>query len=287
MPRRSVFPYVGGKSYEATWIVSQLPDHRTYVEAFGGAASVLVSKPRSGFEVYNDKNGDVYNFFEVLRDRPDDLVEFLTPLDYSRDRFDAWNDRWYRDEDPIDDPVERAGIFFYLQMGSTLGVPRKVEGLKTTGVGSPARTFVNARERLRDWADRFEGVVVENRDYRDLVETYDDERTLFYLDPPYHDPKENYYLDEKFDHGELATVLGELEGMAVVSYDTLPAPLDDLVDERGWVVETREVQSSGSRTRPGETSSETERLLLTFDPRETPRFVDEDQRTLGAVLEDG
>ena len=69
--------YHGGKWKLATWIIGYFPAHRVYVEPFGGGASVLLRKPRSYGEVYNDKWGDVVNVFEVLRDDGQRLAELL------------------------------------------------------------------------------------------------------------------------------------------------------------------------------------------------------------------
>lgn len=60
--------YHGGKFRLAPWIIEQMPDHVCYVEPFGGAAGVLLQKPRSYAEVYNDLDSEVVNLFRVLRD---------------------------------------------------------------------------------------------------------------------------------------------------------------------------------------------------------------------------
>ena len=93
----SAFPYVGGKTILAEWIIDQLPSHTVYVEPFGGSASVLLNKPRSNVEVYNDLDGDVVQFFEVARERPDELELFDDP----------------DSTDPILDEIEDAGPLLY------------------------------------------------------------------------------------------------------------------------------------------------------------------------------
>ena len=60
--------YHGGKYRLAPWIIDFFPAHECYVEPFGGAAGVLLQKPRSYAEVYNDLDGQVVNFFRVIRD---------------------------------------------------------------------------------------------------------------------------------------------------------------------------------------------------------------------------
>jgi D12 class N6 adenine-specific DNA methyltransferase len=59
--------YYGGKWNSALWIIKHFPPHVHYVEPCGGAASVLLQKPPSELETYNDLSGDIVNFFRVLR----------------------------------------------------------------------------------------------------------------------------------------------------------------------------------------------------------------------------
>jgi len=73
-PWRPALRWHGGKFMLRGWVLEHLPAHRIYTEAFGGAASVLLAKPRSYAEVYNDLDSDVVAFFRVLRD-PDAAQE--------------------------------------------------------------------------------------------------------------------------------------------------------------------------------------------------------------------
>ncbi|CUS06446.1 protein of unknown function (plasmid) [Candidatus Promineifilum breve] len=61
-PTRPALRYRGAKWVLSSWIVSCLPaDHDSYIEPFGGSAAVLLNKPRSNLEIYNDLDGDVVN----------------------------------------------------------------------------------------------------------------------------------------------------------------------------------------------------------------------------------
>lgn len=71
---RPALRYHGGKWRLAPWIIRHLPPHRVYVEPFGGAASVLLRKPRAYSEVYNDQWGRVVDVFSVLRN-PEQAAE--------------------------------------------------------------------------------------------------------------------------------------------------------------------------------------------------------------------
>jgi DNA adenine methylase len=98
--------YYGGKWRIAPWIVEQMPEHRTYCEVFGGAAGVLLRKPRSTVEIYNDLDSQVFNFFRCLRDSAQRarLIELIDLTPFSREEFDL-------SYEEASDPVEAARRF--------------------------------------------------------------------------------------------------------------------------------------------------------------------------------
>lgn len=59
--------YPGAKWGMAQEIVQIMPPHRSYLEPFAGSLAVLFNKPRSAIETVNDIDGDIVNFFRVLR----------------------------------------------------------------------------------------------------------------------------------------------------------------------------------------------------------------------------
>ena len=83
---RPIVRYHGGKFLLANWIISHFPPHRVYVEPFGGGGSVLLRKPRSYAEVYNDMDGEIVNVFRMVRDRGDELLRVLVAGGYGAAR---------------------------------------------------------------------------------------------------------------------------------------------------------------------------------------------------------
>lgn len=103
MITRPALRYHGGKWRLADWIISHLPQHHCYVEPFGGPMSVLLRKPASAIEVYNDLDSHVVGFFRVLQNPmlAEQLRRSLENTPYSRAEFVlAWRD--------CADPVEAA-----------------------------------------------------------------------------------------------------------------------------------------------------------------------------------
>jgi len=284
MGGESVFPYIGGKSQIADWVIDNLPAHRRYVEPFSGSASVLFSKPPSPDEVINDVDGDIVQFFVVLRERGDELAEWLRDVPYARDVHQEWARAFY-DGDRPDDPVERAGRFFFLRYAQTAAKYDSKSGFKATAFSSPAQTFENKRQRLREFGDRLAGVVVENKDYLEMFDIYDransgedvGEGTVFYCDPPYIGERsgdEYYSVEGGFDHAEFVDALGELEGDFVVSYDALPDGLREQVEAGDVFLVERGYGARSGGYQHGESKATTERLVTSFDPRVTPGFAE-------------
>jgi DNA adenine methylase len=183
--RRPALRWHGGKWKLAPFIIQNLPPHRIYVEAYGGAASVLLRKPRSYAEVYNDLDGQAVNLFNVLRSgRADELIRALELTPFARAEFEGATEI-------SDDPVEEARrlvVRSFMGFGSD-GFNRHVRtGFRAASSRSgttPAHDWVNYPENLRAIVKRIQGVVIEQRAAADICRQHDGDDTLFYLDPPY------------------------------------------------------------------------------------------------------
>jgi DNA adenine methylase len=221
-----VIRYHGAKFRLAPWVLQHFPPHTCYVESFGGAAGVLMQKPRSYAEVYNDLDGDIVNLFRVLQDpvTRSGLTERLVFTPYSRAEFElSW--------EPSEEPVERARrTIIRAQMGfGSAGATKGVTGFRIDTkrqYGTAQSLWAEYPDQLAEVGQRLTGVLIENRPAIDVIKAHDAIGTLHYVDPPYvHDTRYKgassgrYYRHEMDDgeHRALLSNLLELEGMVVLS----------------------------------------------------------------------
>ena len=69
---------------------------------------------------------------------------------------------------------------------------------------------------------RLQGVVIENKDFENLISVYDRKDALFYLDPPYVGTERYYSAAFSMkDHERLADVLKHIKGKFVLSYNNV------------------------------------------------------------------
>lgn len=226
-PTRPVLRYHGGKWRLGQWIVSNLPPHRIYVEPYSGAASILLQKPRCNGEMINDLDGEIVNVLRVLRNpaQARELERLLRLTPYSRSEYES---SYLSDGDPIEQ-ARRTIIKSFMGFGSDGITATWTTGFRdnlTRDNGTPARDWSGYPDAIKSITDRLSAVVIENRPAIRLIKKHDTAETLFYVDPPYpHSTrpgivkrKHSYRFEmSDDDHRELARVLREIKGMAVIS----------------------------------------------------------------------
>lgn len=259
MVTRPALRWHGGKWLLAPWIIGLMPPHRTYVEPFGGAASVLLRKPRAYAEIYNDLDQQVVSLFRVLRSTDAaELVRLIELSPYAREEFMA-------SYEPADSEIEAARrliVRSFMGFGSDGHNVAQRTGFRANSNRSgttPAQDWVNYPDGLRRIIDRFRGVVIENRAALDVMRQHDRADTLHYVDPPYLPEtrsmksrrgggKYHAYAHEMTvaDHVELLAGLVELQGAVMLS--GYPSALyDDALT--GWQRIERKALADGARER--------------------------------------
>jgi len=274
------FNYPGGKTTIAQWIINQLPQHEVYVEPFGGSAGVMANKPESPLEVYNDTASLCVDFFRAVKHKPDELEHWVQTTPYSRELFDEYTEKLQ--QDPPEDLVERAGMFWYTQTSSfaSKGVlatttPTFSIATSTKASTQPPELLDGRRKQVETIIERFREVQIEHLDFETIFEKYDSPKTVFYCDPPYVDVGDDYYQTEKggFDHERFVEGLEALDSKWLVSYDhNIPDGLE------GYNTITRGKRS----TMDHEKAEKTETLIMNYDPKETTMFRSNNQSGLEA-----
>ncbi|MET9099989.1 DNA adenine methylase [Streptomyces antibioticus] len=228
-------PYFGSKQSVADWITSLLPPHQHYVEPYCGGLSVLLAKPPSPMETVNDLDGDLVNFWRVLRDRPEELARACALTPHARTELaEAW--------DPAEDEVERARrVWVRLAQGRGGMMRRSGWRHYTTTSGSSFSMpdhLAAYRDRLLPTAGRIASVSLECLPALTVIGKYGAAPdVLLYVDPPYlgttrsHRNRYGAEMRGEAEHRELAAALVDCTAAVVLSgYDS--ALYDELY--KGW-----------------------------------------------------
>lgn len=250
-PTRPIFRYYGGKWQISPWIVSFFPGHTTYCEPYGGGASVLMRKPRSYGEIYNDLDGAVVNVFRVLRDHGEELRRRLELSPFSREEFEL---AYGTSGDEIENARRAVCLSFMgfgadsLTRGSKNGFRANTNRRGTT----PATDWSRYPEVIPSFIERLRGVVIEKKDAKDVMAVCDKASTLFYIDPPYlidtrSSPRKGYrYEMTNHQHEDLLAYSLRLKGMVVIS-GYRSRMHDDYL--KGWFRYEKNVKVFGNKRR--------------------------------------
>ena len=227
IPRDATPPmrYLGSKWRLADWIIGQFPPHKVYVEPFAGGASVFFRKHRSKLEILNDVDGELVNFFRVLRDNTDELLRQIRLTPWSREEY-----LLALQPSAEDNHIERARrlyVALHQSFGSTLIYNSGWRHQLKTDMRSPLVDTWRREDGLLMAADRLKDAMIERRPAGEVIHAFDGADTLFYVDPPYPitsraDRGRNRYRYEMTDadHRELAKTLHNASGMIILSgYD--------------------------------------------------------------------
>jgi DNA adenine methylase len=230
---RPALRYYGGKWKLAPWIISHFPPHKNYVEPCGGAGSVLLQKSRSPLETYNDIDGNVVNFFRVLRDQPEELLSKIRLTPWAREEYET-------SLDTTDDLIEQARRFWvwcWMGIGGKWGGWRTITDTSSRNGGEWPSDHISI-DHLLAVSDRFQSVQIEHLDAFILIQKYDNPNALIYLDPPYvSDERERpgrYEYEWTVDqHRDAAELLRECKGAVIVSGYACPL-YTELYQYHGW-----------------------------------------------------
>lgn len=219
---RSPIKWAGGKSRLRKQIIALIPEHTCYLEPFAGAAWVLFGKDPSPVEILNDIDGELINFFRVVKNQPEAFIQSFDLELVSREKFNLLAET---DTKQLNE-VERAHRFYYLIMagwGGELNYPRFQTSITDGGHGNRLIGAIKTlRQRIEPVHQRLSTVIIENLDWKACIQRYDREGVVMYIDPPYPGNGVNYAhnMRDWNDHYALATVLASTQSKWILSsYD--------------------------------------------------------------------
>lgn len=211
------FSYYGGKTTLAPKIAELLPAHDHYVEPFAGSLAVMLAKEPSAAETVNDLDGDLVNFWKVLRDQPEELERACTLTPHSREEYEA-------SEALEGSDLERARrVWVRLTQGRSHSMkPTGWWHRKASAGHSPGAYIESYAARMAAVGQRMSRVSIENRDALELIRDYGSEPTVcIYADPPYLGSTRaaNYRVEMLEDdlHVQLAAALRQCKASVVLS----------------------------------------------------------------------
>lgn len=230
--------WIGGKHYLAQHIIDAFPpanNYDCYVEPFGGAAHVLLQKPKMNhIEIFNDVNSDLVNFWIQCRDHAQLLQDRCESLPYARSVYYDYHKSLF--DGTVLDPIERATRWFYVLRSSFLAEVRvsSPHGWWAGPVKSGSSAYCSAMQLFGEIKTRFRRVEIDNRDFEYVIKVHQSSRTLFYCDPPYIDV-EKYYVGgfSLDDHKRLSKLLNTTDAMVALSYYP-HSLLDELYPDGKW-----------------------------------------------------
>lgn len=249
----SFISWIGGKKLLRKSIMNEFPNEDEigrYIEVFGGAGWVLFSKePEKHLEVFNDIDSNLINLYRCIKYHCEELQKEIDWLCISREQFfDCKEQLQIRGMTDI----QRAARYFLI-IKASFGADRK-------SFCTSSKNLSNSVEYLTEVKNRLKKVVIENNTYDKIIKTYDREKALFYLDPPYLGTEKYYSSDFGMDdHIKLHSLLKKIKGKFILSYND-----DDFIKELYKDFKIIEVERNNNLTSKTKTGRYKELLIKNF-----------------------
>lgn len=220
IPINSPFRYAGGKFYARNLILEHIPQHSYYVEPFAGGASIFFAKQKVEDNWLNDIDEALVNTYLVIRDKPEELIEFLAGEQATKERH-----AYYKNDFKPENRLEEAARWFYLNRTSYSGIMKPQNCFWGYGDKYSMRPE-NWPRNIRRTSEKLQGVKITSYDFEAVIKSVPD-RTFLFIDPPYFNADQDKFYTHSFskdDHYRLSSILKEHTGRLkfLLTYDNSP-----------------------------------------------------------------
>lgn len=177
---------LGNKKRLAVDLIPYFPKHNTFIEPFFGAGGMFFCKPKAKYNFVNDLDSDVFNLFQVVKNKKEDLkIEFYnTPI--HTDLLTHYKTAEIKNE------VEKAVRFLMLSNMTYLGVGGCLKFVTSDAKQNVLDLIDKTNEKIFD-------VFFDNDDFEKFINKIsfrgrenDKQNSFIYCDPPYLGTTDNY-----------------------------------------------------------------------------------------------
>ncbi len=257
--------YYGGKQTLLKYLLPLIPQHRMYCEPFFGGGAVFFAKRKSDVEVINDINGEVINFYKVIKTKFSELQKEIQSTLHSRELYKKAMEIYKNPEKYSD--VKRAWALWTATNQGFAGM------IGSWGFGkddSKEAALANKRDAFtKDYEQRLTKVQVESNNAIKVINRCDDKETFIYADPPYIGSDQGHYKGySESDYRELLDTLAKVKGKFLLS--SYPSKiLTSYINKYKWRVQ--KITKSIAVTKHTD-KLKTEMIVMNYDPTKMKAF---------------
>ena len=214
----------------------------TLVEVFGGSGIVSQEADRDVFTniIYNDIDSRLVELYRAVKEKPKEFMALLLVLPYGRFYYKLISKLLESGAKELA-AIELAAFTFYVANAKVHG------GLGNGGFSygvvpdeTHARWLKSYALAIPYIASKWADITIENLDFREVIDRYDRETTVFYLDPPYPDTADEYYswYFTVHDLRDMAFMLRNIRGKFLLKLNERSySYVSDLLPEHEYVIE--------------------------------------------------
>ena len=159
-------------------IKGYIPEHEIYIEPFFGTGSIFFMKERVKHNLLNDLDEEVFNLFQVIKNKPVELKRLLLIVPKHKAQFDFWKKNCEKSD------LWRAVRFLYLSnlsyMASGSTFTMKLGNTKYLTISRIKKVFDSLMDTV--FSNQSYDVFIRNLSLKDKKGK---NKIFIYCDPPY------------------------------------------------------------------------------------------------------
>jgi len=210
IPLPPIISRIGGKTRMVKTLLVMIPPHDTYVELFCGGASLFFKKLLSKNNVINDIDTDIINIYKDIRD-----IKNIDDLIIHSDEINKQLFNTLKNKTTFRNKKERLFRNLLLSKLSFCNMRNSFGGDKIK-----VPKFIKLKEYYNNYRYKLLNTTILNDDFVNVINTYDNKNTFFFLDPPYSELKKSWgYNNLSITADELFKILSKIKGKFLMTYD--------------------------------------------------------------------